>query len=61
MEYKIIVKKAAMRLTRRIEQAADELAKEVNDHIARGWEPAGGVTMGLAGAAPFLMQAVVRR
>lgn len=61
MEYKIIVRKVGIRLARRIDQAAEELAKEVNEHLAKGWEPAGGVAMGLVGAAPFLVQAVVRR
>ncbi len=61
MEYKVIVRKVGMGLTRKIDQAAEELTKEVNEHIARGWEPAGGVAMGVAGTAPFLLQAVIRR
>lgn len=61
MEYKVIVKKVGMGLTRRVDQAAEELAKEVNEYIGRGWEPTGGVAMGVAGTTPYLLQAVSRR
>lgn len=61
MEYKVIVKKVGLGLTRRVDTAAEELAKEVNDYVARGWEPAGGVAMGVAGSTPYLLQAVMRR
>jgi hypothetical protein len=62
MEYKIIVKNVGMGLTRKIDQASEDLAKEVNEYISRGGEPAGGVAMGVAGAGatPFLLQAMVR-
>ncbi len=61
MEYKILVKKVGMGLTRKIDQAAEELAKEVNEYIARGWEPAGGIAVGAVGSASYLTQAMVRR
>ena len=63
MEYKILVKKIgnALAMTRKVDQAADDLAREVNEYVARGWEPLGGVAMGVAGAAPYLLQAMIRR
>ena len=60
MEYTILVRRVGMRLTRTIDQAAQALTAGVNDHIAPGWEPAGGVSMDVAGTAPFLVLAVVR-
>jgi hypothetical protein len=60
MEYKVIVKKVGG-LTRKVDNAAEELMRDVNDHIARGWEPAGGIAIGVAGTAPYLLQAVIRR
>jgi hypothetical protein len=60
MEYKVIVKKVGG-LTRKVDNAAEELMRDVNEHIARGWEPIGGVEMGVAGTAPYLLQAVIRR
>jgi hypothetical protein len=63
MEYKILVKKIgnALAMTRKVDQAADDLAREVNEYVARGWEPLGGVAMGVAGTAPYLLQAMIRR
>ena len=60
MEYKVIVKKVGG-ITRKVDNAAEELMREVNEHIARGWEPMGGVAMGVAGTAPYILQAVIRR
>ena len=60
MEYKVIVKKVGG-LSRNVDKAAEELMREVGEHIARGWEPAGGVAMGVAGTAPYLVQAVIKR
>ena len=56
----VIVRKVGG-LTRNVDHAADELMREVNEHITRGWEPLGGVAMGVAGTAPYLVQAVIKR
>ena len=60
MEYKVIVKKVGG-LSRNVDKAAEELMREVSEHIARGWEPAGGVAMGIAGTAPYMVQAIIKR
>ena len=61
MDYKIIVKKIDNALSRNVDKAAKELARQVKDEIARGWEPAGGVAIGSAGTAPYLLQALIKR
>lgn len=58
MEYKIVVVKAvAGFLTMRFELATEKLSAEVNQQIALGWEPQGGVSY----TVPYLFQAMTRR
>ena len=61
MEYKVIVKEVTSVVSRNVDKAADELSREVNEHIAHGWEPLGGVAIGGAGTAPYLFQALLKR
>ena len=61
MEYKVIVQKVANALTRNVSKAAADLSREVNKHVAQGWEPLGGVAIGDAGTAPYLLQTMIRR
>jgi len=61
MTYKILVKRIDNMIVRDIEKATREMGKQVNDQIALGWEPAGGVALGSSGTAPYLLQAIVRR
>ena len=61
MEYRIVVKKVTNVLLRDVDKAAEQLGREVNQLAAMGWEPVGGVAMGEAGTAPYLLQAMVKR
>ena len=63
MEYKIVVVKALGLLGTNFEAAAEKLAEEVNQHIALGWEPQGGVSVGQTWnvKTPYLFQAMTRR
>jgi len=61
MEYKIVVKKVTNALLRDVDKAAEQLARDVNKLAALGWEPSGGVAVGSAGTAPYLLQAMVKR
>ena len=59
MQYKLIVKASDRNVP--LENAADDLAKEVSDMIRSGWKPQGGVAAGLQlGQYPFLAQAMVK-
>jgi hypothetical protein len=53
MQYKVIVIGSAFSTKR----ALEKLAKEVNDAIAEGWEPLGGVTF----AQTSMLQAMIKR
>lgn len=61
MEYKIIVKRIDSVIARNVDKAAKDLARQVADQLSSGWEPCGGVAIGSAGTAPYLLQALVRR
>ncbi|HUF48344.1 MAG TPA: hypothetical protein VMM93_11050 [Vicinamibacterales bacterium] len=61
MTYKVIVQKVESALSRNVGKAARELSRQVNDQMALGWEPVGGVAIGTAGSAPYLLQALVKR
>lgn len=61
MEYRILVEKIDHALSRDVDKAAQDLARQVSEQIAIGWEPVGGVAIGSAGTAPFLLQAIVKR
>lgn len=61
MEYQILVEKIDNVISRDVAQAAGDLGAKVRDEIARGWEPVGGVALGSAGTAPYLLQAMVKR
>ena len=58
MQYKLVVKASDRNIP--LENAADDLAKEVNDMIRGGWKPQGGTAAGMQlGQYPFLVQAMV--
>lgn len=60
MQYKLVVKGSDRNTP--LENAADDLAKEVTDLIRSGWKPQGGITTGMRlGEYPFLAQAMVRQ
>jgi len=63
MQYKVVVVDAVKRWGTNFEKAADELSRLVNEQIAQGWEPIGGVTVGRTQSTenPFLLQAMVTR
>jgi hypothetical protein len=61
MNYRIIVEKIDNALKRDVDQAAEDLSRQVRDQIANGWEPLGGIAVGSAGAAPYLLQAMMKR
>ena len=59
MQYKLVVKASDRNMP--LENAADDLAKEVNDLIRSGWKPQGGTAAGMQlGQYPFLAQAMVK-
>ena len=63
MQYKVIVIKAPNGLMgSQFEAAAEKLAEAVNEQIAAGWEPQGGVSIGETKPfkTPCLFQAMVR-
>jgi hypothetical protein len=41
------------------EESVDKLIEEVNNYIANGWQPQGGVAFGHASGSFFFLQAVV--
>ena len=63
MEYKVVVVAASRLLGTDFEKGAQELSKAVNQQIAEGWEPLGGVSTGKTQQTekPFLLQAMVKR
>jgi hypothetical protein len=61
MEYKIIVRKVDNAFVRNVDKAAKELSRQVTEQLGSGWEPVGNVTLGVAGTAPYLLQALVKR
>lgn len=59
MEYQVISIKVAGVLGMDIPKTTAELAKEINQQIALGWEPVGGVTTGPHNT--HLLQAMIKR
>ena len=53
MQYKVILVSSAFSFKRALEQ----FTREVNDAIAEGWEPLGGVAYN----GPSLVQAMIKR
>ena len=63
MEYKIVVVDAVQAWGTNFEKAAAELSRLVNEEIANGWEPLGGVNVGRTQSTenPYLLQAMIKR
>lgn len=61
MEYKIVSLKVSGIVTSDVKKTAEALSKEVNELVALGWEPLGGVAMGHTGACNHLLQAMIKR
>jgi len=61
MKYQILVAKTVDFLSTDFEKAAQALSLDVNRAIAQGWEPQGGVAVGLTQSThePYLFQAMV--
>ena len=60
-DYLVVVQKVANPFTRNVEAASKLLAEQVNQQIALGWQPEGGIAIGSAGTAPYLLQAMIKR
>ena len=65
MQYKVVVVDAVKGGSwgTNFEKAAAELSRQVNEEIARGWDPPGGVNVGRTQSTenPYLLQAMVTR
>ena len=63
MEYKIVVVDAVQGWGTNFDKAAAELSRLVNEEIADGWEPLGGVNVGRTQSTenPYLLQAMIKR
>lgn len=63
LTYKVVTVPCTKGLANTIEIAAVELTNLVNNHIAGGWEPLGGIAMGESQVfeVPYLLQALVRK
>lgn len=63
MSYKILVVNAVSGFGTNFQDAADRLADLVNEEIASGWTPLGGVAVGetMSTKEPYLFQAMVTR
>ena len=63
MEYKIVVVDAVQAWGTNFDKAAAELSRLVNEEIADGWEPLGGVNVGRTQSTenPHLLQAMIKR
>lgn len=62
MSYKILVVNAVSGFGTDFQDAADRLAKRVNEDIASGWRPLGGVAVGettMSTKEPHLFQAML--
>jgi hypothetical protein len=60
-DYVVVVQKVANPFTRNVHAAAQALSEQVSKRAAHGWEPQGGVAIGAAGTAPYLLQAMFKR
>lgn len=60
-EYRVIAKEVTSIVWRDVEKAAQDLSSEVNDALASGWEPQGGIASIQAGTGVYLIQALARR
>jgi hypothetical protein len=61
MDYQIVTQKVTNAFVRNLPKAVEELTRQVNERLKSGWEPIGGIQIGSAGSAPYLMQALVKR
>ena len=61
MEYRVIQKKVSFVLASNVKAAVEDFGHEVHEQLKGGWEPTGGVAIGLAGSHTYLFQAVVKR
>lgn len=63
MSYKILVVNAVSGFGTNFQDAADRLAKLVNEEIASGWTPLGGIAVGetMSTKEPYLFQAMVEQ
>ena len=63
MQYKVVIVNTVKGLTMNFGRAAQELADKVNEEIANGWEPIGGIATGKTqtNKEPHLFQAMVKR
>lgn len=60
MEYRVTHVDVGSMVSRDVAKAATELAERVNELLAQGWSPVGGVSSVEAGTGIYLLQAVVR-
>ena len=59
-EYKVIAKEVTNMVSRDVQKAAQELAREVNAELSSGWKPQGGIASVNAGSSSYLLQALVK-
>jgi hypothetical protein len=59
MEYKVIVVPISGVLTKDVRKSTVDFSREVNNQIALGWEPIGGVA--LSSHDGHLLQAMIKR
>jgi hypothetical protein len=60
-EYKVMVKEVTSVVWRDVQKAGQELSADVNQMIAGGWEPQGGIASIEAGTSCYLLQALIKR
>jgi hypothetical protein len=63
MQYTIVMNTATFGLLGTdFGKAAYELTKQVNEHLAQGWKPLGGVALGktMSTFEPYLFQALIK-
>jgi hypothetical protein len=62
MQYTIIMNTAMFGLGTDFGKAAYGLTKQVNEHLAQGWKPQGGVMIGktMSTFEPYLFQALIK-
>jgi Domain of unknown function (DUF1737) len=61
VQYKLIAVKAVYGLGTDFQRAGEELSQQVNEALAAGWKPQGGVMVGKTQSTrePYLFQAIV--
>ena len=60
-DYKVTAKEVTSVIWRDVEQAAQELARDVTAELSAGWEPQRGIAGIQAGTGVYLIQALSRR